>query len=144
MFLSEEDYRVVCDEVELDVLTQSEGSIRRKAERVAMEEVSSYIRPRYDTDAAFAAQGEDRNSMLVQVVANIALYYLAHWLPGGMSLDRRQILYEQAIEWLTRISKGSAMPDLPTYTNEDGGNTTGIGTSGPIRFGSQPRTETGY
>ncbi len=143
MFLSEDDYRVVCDEVELDVLIQSEEAIRQKAERVAMEEVASYIRARYDIETAFAARGEDRNSMLVQVVANIALYYLAHWLPGGMSLDRRQVLYDQAIEWLTRVSKGSAMPGLPAYTAEDGG-AAGSGTTGPIRFGSQPRTETGY
>jgi phage gp36-like protein len=143
MYLTEDDYSVVCDEVELDVLTQSEEAIRQKAERVAMEEVASYIRPRYDIAAAFAAQGDDRNSMLVQIVANIALYYLAHWLPGGMSLDRRQVLYEQSIEWLTKVGKGSAMPDLPTYTDE-GGDTVGTGTTGPIRFGSQPRTETGY
>jgi phage gp36-like protein len=142
MFLSEDDYRVVCDGVELDVLTQSEDGIRQKAERVAMEEVAGYIRPRYDIDKAFAARGDERNSMLVQITANIALYYLAHWLPGGMSLDRRQILYEQVVEWLTRVGKGSAMPDLPTCTGEEGG--TAAGTSGSIRFGSQPRTETGY
>ncbi len=140
MFLSQDDYRVVCDEVELDVLTRSEEAIRQKAERVAMEEVASYIRPRYDIEGAFAAQGNARNSMLVQITANISLYYLAHWLPGGMALDRRQVLYEQAVEWLTRVSKGSAMPDLPAYTGEDG--TTNI--AGPIRFGSQDRTETGY
>ena len=140
MFLTEADYRVVCDDIELDILTQSSPQIREQSERVAMEEVASYIRPKYDTEKAFAAQGEQRNYMLVQVVANIALYYLAQWLPGGLSLDRRQVLYEQAIEWLTRVSKGTAMPDLPAYTNEDGTETP----TGPIRFGGKPATETGY
>lgn len=140
MFLTQDDYRVVCDEVELDVLTQSEETIRRKAESVAMEEVASYIRPRYDIDAAFAATGTDRNSMLVQIVATIAIYYLAHWLPEGMSLDRRQYPYEKAVEWLKSVGKGSAMPDLPAYTAEDGTTVA----PGPIRFGSQERTETGY
>lgn len=37
MFLTEDDYRVVCDEDELDILTRSEPETRQKAERVAME-----------------------------------------------------------------------------------------------------------
>lgn len=70
MFLTEDDYRVVCDEDELDILTRSEPETRQKAERVAMEEVASYLRPRYDTEKAFAAEGDQRNAMLVQVTVN--------------------------------------------------------------------------
>lgn len=140
MFLTEEDYKVVCDEEELDVLTRSDPAIRQKAERVAMEEVASYLRPRYDTDKAFTASGDDRNDMLVQVTANIALYYLAHWLPGSLALDGRQELYENAIAWLTRVSKGGAMPNLPTYTSEDGQTDT----SNPMRFGGMPPSDYSY
>lgn len=140
MFLTDPDYKVVCDEEELDVLTQSDPAIRAQAERVAMEEVASYIRPKYDIDRAFAARGEDRNFLLVQMVANITLWYLAQWLPGGLSLDRRQLLYEQAVEWLTRVSKGTAMPDLPAYVNEDGTEAV----SGPVRFGGMARNTYDY
>ena len=48
MFLTEDDYKVVCDEEELDVLTRSDPATRQKAERVAMEEVASYLRPPAD------------------------------------------------------------------------------------------------
>jgi phage gp36-like protein len=96
-----------------------------------MEEVASYLRPRYDVSKAFATTGDGRNEMLVQVTVNIALYYLAHWLPGSMALDGRQELYENAIDWLTRVSKGGAMPDLPTYVGEDGQTDA----SNPVRFG---------
>ncbi len=140
MFLTEDDYKVVCDEVELDVLSQSDPATRAQAERVAMEEVASYIRPKYDIDRAFAAQGEARNYLLVQVVANITLWYLAQWLPGGLSLDRRQLLYEQAVEWLTKASKGTTMPNLPAYTNEDGTETV----SGPVRFGGMAPNKYDY
>lgn len=58
--------------------------------------------------------------MLVQVTVNIALYYLVHWLPQNLALDGRQELYDNAIAWLTRVSKGGSMPNLPTYTGEDG------------------------
>lgn len=140
MFLTEDDYKVVCDEEELDVLTRSDPATRQKAERVAMEEVASYLRPRYDTDKAFAASRYDRNDMLVQVTANIALYYLAHWLPGSLALDGRQELYENAIAWLTRVSKGGAMPNLPTYTSEDGQTDA----SNPMRFGGMPPSDYSY
>lgn len=140
MFLTEDDYKVVCDEDELDVLTRSDSATRQKAERVAMEEVASYLRPRYDTDKAFAASGDARNDMLVQVTVNIALYYLAHWLPGGLALDGRQELYDNAIAWLTRVSKGGAMPNLPTYTSEDGQTDA----SNPMRFGGMPPSDYSY
>lgn len=140
MFLNDTDYKVVCGEDELDVLTQSDPTTRQKAERVAMEEVASYLRPRYDTDKAFAAEGDDRNDMLVQVTANIALYYLAHWLPQSLALDGRQELYDGAIAWLTKVSKGGAMPNLPTYTSEDGKTDA----SNPMRHGGMTASKYDY
>lgn len=140
MFLNEDDYKVVCDEDELDVLTRSDPAIRQKAERVAMEEVASYLRPRYDTDKAFAAEGDDRNDMLVQVTANITLFYLAHWLPGSLALDGRQELYDISIAWLNKVSKGGTMPKLPTYTGENGETDT----SNPMRFGGMTANDYTY
>lgn len=140
MFLTEEDYSVVCGPDELDVLTQSDPEIRQKAERAAMEEIASYLRGRYDTNKAFATAGTERNDMLVQVTANIALYYLAHWLPQRLALDGRQELYDAAIAWLVKVSKGGAMPNLPTYTG-DGDETD---ASNPIRHGGMPANKYDY
>ncbi|MEG1673228.1 MAG: phage protein Gp36 family protein [Alistipes sp.] len=140
MFLQAKDYKVVCDEAELDVLTQSDPDTRQRAERVAMEEVASYLRPRYDTEKAFTAMGDERNDMLVQVTANIALYYMAHWLPGQLAFDGRQELYDAAIAWLNKVSKGGAMPNLPTYTGA-GGETD---TSNPMRFGGMAANKYDY
>lgn len=140
MFLDEDDYTIVCSEDELDVLTQSDTAIRQKAERVAMEEVASYLRPRYDTDKAFAAKGDERNDMLLQVTANIALYYLAHWLPQSLALDGRQELYDGAVAWLNKVSKGGAMPNLPTYTSEDGKTDA----TNPMRYGGMAASKYDY
>lgn len=134
MFIELTDYKTVCGQRELDVITQSDPETRQRAERVAMEDVAGYLRPRYDVEKAFAAQGEARNPMLVQVTVDIALYYLVHWLPQNLALDRRQELYDEAVAWLTRVSKGTTMPDLPTYTGEDGETDA----SNPMRFGGMP------
>ena len=140
MFLSELDYRTVCDEEELDVLTRSDTTTREKAERAAMEEVASYLRSRYDVNQAFAAEGDERNPMLVQVTVNITLYYLVHWLPQLLASEGRQELYDNAIAWLTKVSKGGATPDLPTYTGENGEKDI----SNPMRYGCMAASRYDY
>lgn len=141
MFITDEDYRIVCGEESLEVLSQSEATIRGKAERVAMEEVASYIRPRYDLKKAFAKAGDERNAMLVQVTVSIALYYMAHWLPQSLGLDNYKELYDDAIAWLTKVQKGGVQPELPVYTNEDGQESS---TSNPFRFGSMKASKYDY
>ena len=75
MFLTVEDYRSVCDDYEFEQITQSPET-REVAEAAALEQISSYLRSRYDIDRAFAASGSCRNAMLVQVAVNISLWLI--------------------------------------------------------------------
>lgn len=84
MFLEDKDYKVVCTDEVLDIITQSDPENRIRAELSAQEEAEGYLRSRYDTCRAFAQQGADRNPMLVRVVISIALYYLGQSLPQYM------------------------------------------------------------
>ncbi len=140
MFLHQEDYESVCEEKALDILQKSSVKTRRKAEKTAMEEVASYLRPRYDMDQAFAAKADTRNDMIVQVTVNIALYYMSARLPQYMGTEIREKLYENAIFWLKQVQAGKASPDLPTYTGEDG--QTDI--TNPMRFGSMKANKYDY
>ena len=47
MFLTDEDYKAVCDDFEFEQL-QAHTEIRKQAEAAAMEKISSYTRDRYD------------------------------------------------------------------------------------------------
>ena len=89
MFLTLEDYRSVCDEYELQQITQNDDT-RLTAEAAAMEQIGSYLRHRYDSDRAFSAVGAERNAMLVQVAVNISLWLMIHRLP--QSMGHRDIL----------------------------------------------------
>lgn len=140
MFLQTNDYKAVCDSRTLDVITQSDDSNRARAELTAQEEVASYLRSRYDIAAAFAAEGNARNPFLVQITANIALYYMVHWLPQNLGLDARRELYDDAIAWLTKVQKGAASPDLPLYTTEEGDTDTG----NPVKFGCMSKQDYTY
>lgn len=130
-FLTIDDYRVVSCPSDLDIICQSSDEIRQQAERVAMEEVSGYVRARYDIASAYAETDMSRNMLLVQLTVSIALWWLGQWLPGMMGSDMRQLLYDNAIERLKDIQKGNFIPDFPEYPAESSG-----GAGQPMRYGS--------
>lgn len=136
MFLTVDDYRVVCSEADLDIITQSNEDIRCRAERIAMDEVAGYVRSRYDIDHAYAAEGGERSVMLVQITVSIALYYLSKWLPQYMGGDVRLELYDNAIARLKDIQKGAFSPDLPQYASDD---EAGAGSQ-PMIYGSMTKS----
>lgn len=56
MFITEEDYRVVVGEQALKVISQTSAENRASAELEAREEISGYLRPKYDCGAVFSAE----------------------------------------------------------------------------------------
>ena len=71
MFITEEDYRVVIGENALKVVSQASQEIRDNAELEACEEIAGYLRPKYDTEAVFSAEGENRNRLVVMYAGKI-------------------------------------------------------------------------
>lgn len=138
MFLTLEDFRSVCDDFEMEHLTANTDN-RLTAEAAALEQVSSYLRHRYDTAAAFAMTATQRNPMLVQAVVNITLWLMVHRLPQSMGYERREWLYKESIAWLRDVQNGKAAPSLPTYTDEQGAD-----ARNPIRFGSMKPSRYDY
>ncbi|MCF0219089.1 MAG: DUF1320 family protein [Muribaculaceae bacterium] len=139
MFLTVDDYRSVCDEYELEQITHCTET-REVAEAAALEQMSSYLRSRYDTDRAFSATGCCRNSMLVQCAVNISLWLMVHRLPQNMGHERRECLYNDAVKWLRDVQAGKASPDLPVYIASDGSTDT----HNPVRSGCMPPNKYDY
>ena len=73
MFITEEDYRVVIGENALKVVSQASQEIRDNAELEACEEIAGYLRPKYDTEAVFSAEGENRNRLVVMYAADAVM-----------------------------------------------------------------------
>lgn len=135
MFLTESDYAAVCEPTTLDVIQQSDEEIRQRAEAYAIEEISSYLRERYDMPAAFVATGSARNNQLVMMTVDVALYHLMAWLPKRMGFEIREIRYNNVIKTLVDVHKKLQM-DLPTYTDPVTGETD---TGNPVKYGSMPK-----
>lgn len=134
MFINDEDYRVVIGEQALKVISQISDDNRANAEDEAIEEISSYLRPKYDTSALFSAEGNERNRLIVMYTCDIALYHMAASLPQKMGTEIRKERYDRAIKWLEGVQAGKNVPDLPVSTDEEG-NPVGF----PMVYGCQKK-----
>jgi len=127
MFIDTEDYKVVIGDAALKVVSQSLPENIANAEAEAIEEISGYLRPVYDTAAIFAATGNDRNRLIVMYTADIVLYHLTASQPQKMGSEIRKERYERAIKWLEGVQAGKIVPDLPLAGSDD--DSPGFGTS---------------
>lgn len=134
MFLTEDDY-IVASSTALGVLQQSSEDKRNTAERMAVEEVSGYLRSRYDVKKIFAATGGERNDVVVMRTCDVALYHLSSWLPNRMGHEIRKERYELALKWLEGVQVGKITPDLPTVAGEDGEEDV----NNPMKWGSEKK-----
>ncbi len=138
-YINVEDYKAVIGEVALKTVTQADCETRRNAELEAVEEISGYLRPKYDCEAIFSAEGANRNRQILMYACDIALYHMAASLPGRMGMDIRKERYERAIEWLGQVQSGIVIPDLPTVTTDYGES-----AAPSIRYGSKPCVDNSY
>jgi len=120
MFITDNDYKVVIGDNALKVISQVSESNRLNAEAEAQEEISGYLRPTYDCNAIFAAEGDSRNRLIVMYTCDIALYHLSASMPQKMGSEIREERYKRAIEWLEGVQAGKIVPDLPYATDDDG------------------------
>lgn len=134
MFITDEDYKVVIGDNALRVVTQVSQENRANAETEAIEEISGYLRPKYDCPAIFSAEGEQRNRLVVMYTCDIALYHMSASLPQKMGMEIRKERYERAIKWLEGVQAEKILPDLPLATDENGEPTGFL-----FKYSSQPK-----
>ena len=108
MFITDEDYKVVIGEQALRVISQVSTENRTNAETEAVEEISGYLRPKYDTVAIFEATGTQRNRLVVMYTCDIALYHMAASAPQKMGMEIRKCLYP-ASRWAMASSESASI-----------------------------------
>lgn len=135
MFISQEDFKVVANEASLKAITQADPDNIENAIAEAIEEVAGYLRPKYDCDKIFAAEGDGRNRQVVMYTVDIALYNMTASLPARMGMETRLQRYERAIKWLEGVQAGKIVPDLCKRTDGEG---NAIAAGGVLAFGKGP------
>ena len=83
-------------------------------------EIASYLRPTYDTNAIFAAEGDSRNRLIVMYTCDIALYHMVSAMPQKLGSEIRKERYERAVKWLEGVQAGKILPDLPAAVDTQG------------------------
>ncbi len=60
----------------VEEITEGDEQIVLQAIEAAVEEVRSYLRPRYDTDRIFAAEGSERNALVLENTKIVTVWNL--------------------------------------------------------------------
>jgi phage gp36-like protein len=132
-FLTEEDYRLLIQAEDRDIVEQSDAGLRQKAENTAIEEMKGYFRSRYDVDSIFSPDQEPdaRNAVIVLFCMDITLYHLHSSVPTRLIPELRVKRYDDAVRWLDKVQVGKVNPGLPLISELDPG--------APIRFNSNEK-----
>jgi phage gp36-like protein len=138
MFIQEEELRSVAYSYQLEQIVENDATILQMAIEAATEEVRGYLSSRYDTAAAFAATGADRNPLLVEITKDIALWYIIRLSNVDIIYEPVKERYDRAVQWLDRVARGTITPDLPAATDENGDYIQ------PLRCGSMPKQQYDY
>jgi phage gp36-like protein len=127
MFITDDDYGV---EIRQEILNLLDPSTERTylaiAQKMAIDQVKQYISGRYNTEAIFSAEANNRNMFLVMLVIDLTLYHLwSKKAPRKMPEIRSQ-RYQDAIDWLKGVASGTIEPELPAAPEPDQDYETGI------------------
>lgn len=126
MFITDDDYSVLVRTEIKDILLENYSDTKiRAAEQMAIHQVKNYLSGKYDVQLIFSKTGDDRNSHLVMITLDCALYHLYTPFPRKMPEIRAQ-RYQDAIDWLKLAAGGKNTADLPPIKDESGNNLIGI------------------
>jgi phage gp36-like protein len=106
MFITRDDLNKNIYAEIIDAITRLDGTREEYGIRAAEEKVKSYLAGKYDLDFIFSKVGDERNFMVVDTVANIALYIIADVLEN-MPVTI-QNAYENSMEYLKDLQAGKA------------------------------------
>lgn len=126
-FLTEDDYSVlVRNEIKNILLENYTEDKLRAAEQMAISQVKNYLSGKYDVVEIFEQEGDSRNSHIVMITLDCALYHLyTSTVPKRMP-EIRSLRYQDAIDWLKMVAKGEATADLPSKKDDEGNELSGF------------------
>jgi hypothetical protein len=118
-FISINDYKTKITDQRLLQIIGSDNDILDDAEATAIAVITDLLSGRFDTDAIFSAEGDDRSKSVVRWVSNLVMYYLYERVADKMVPKRVEDNYKETMSNLQLIAKGDLPAVLPMKENED-------------------------
>ena len=122
IWLTEQDLRKQIRNSVLAQIIEQDASLLHEAELATLSEVESYLRQRFDVAQIWASVNTNRNALLVMYVVDMLLYHLHSRINPNQIPEIRVKRYDDAIEWLKAVAKGTLSPALPLLTNNENEN----------------------
>lgn len=118
-FINTTDYDASIHREILDALTREDNTLVEICEERAVAEMRCYLCGRYDCDALFSAEGDNRHQLVLMMALDIAIYHIFS-IHNPMKLSQlRKDRYERAIEWLKAVAAGTiSIEGAPLATEE--------------------------
>lgn len=146
MFITKEELKSAIYNYQIEQITEMDDDIIFMAITAATDEAKSYLRPNkkkewmdgramYDVEKVFNANGNERNSLLMEMVKSIAVWYIVRLCNVDMLYESLKDRYDRAIDWLKKVNKGEITLDLPILADND----AATNTQQPFRFGSRAK-----
>ena len=152
MFLEKEDLGSVIYSYQVEQITEGDDNLIAQACSAGVEEAKSYLdsnllnkknfdgRLHYDVEGIFGAEGDDRNSLILQHCATLAKFHLSTLCNADFIYEQAKDRYDRAIDWFTKIAKGTInLTGLPQLTISDETNETQ-----PFSMGSRSKFNHDY
>ena len=131
-FLTVQDYKESIKDNILTDIIEGDDTLRQSAELKAQELMESYLNMRYKVGEIFSRLGLERNPIIIQFMVDITIYYLHKRINPNQIPDLRVEEFDNAKQWLSKVSAGKLKPNLPELSNDEG-------NSGIIAYGSNTK-----
>jgi len=129
-FIKKSELKSAIYDYQLSQIVDDDNTIVEIAIRAAIEEVTSYLGSRYDTEKTFSETRRNRNPLILEITKDIALWQIIRLANPDVIHERVKDRYDRAIEWLDKVARGIITPTLPKIQD-----TAGTPAS-PFKFGS--------
>lgn len=107
--------------------TEASTGILETLEKQNIEIIKSKLKGRFDTDAIFTTEAEERHYLIVMILTKLVLYQFIRRNASRKVPDDYVKEWEWAMKTLEKIKAGKEVPDgLPIATNESGETVKGI------------------
>ena len=97
----------------IDDISTEDNNILNELELMAIDEITSYLHNRYDTEMIFSRIGINRNNLIKRITIDFIICYLFERVNSNEIPEYVSLRCEKNIEWLKDVAKGIISPDLP-------------------------------
>lgn len=127
MFVTPQELYTHLYEESVAAISGNDERLLASAISAAVGEVKGYLH-KYDTDKLFGATGDERDSLLLLWVKDVAVWHYINIANPGVDFEVRKTRYEYVRAILKDIQKEYYLPDFQRKTGGDGKieNTSGF------------------